>query len=104
MFGDVGQPHRVRRRGGEVSIDEVVVHGWPSAACEASLLREHRPQTFLRAQALHPVLRRRDAPPGELIGDESIPERRIITVDVVGGVEEAENVKGFGTSGIFSWF
>ncbi|GAA1789516.1 hypothetical protein GCM10009712_41130 [Pseudarthrobacter sulfonivorans] len=42
----------------------------------------------LHAQALDPVLARRDALLRELVGIETVPECRVVGVDVQGGVDE----------------
>ena len=43
-FGDVGEPRQVRRGGGEVSVDEVVVDRRPGFTRETALAGGHRPQ------------------------------------------------------------
>jgi hypothetical protein len=40
------------------------------------------------AQALDPVLARQDALLRELVGNETVPERRIVGMDVQGGVDQ----------------
>jgi hypothetical protein len=88
VFGDVGQPHPVRCGRGEDPLDVVVVHGRPCLAVQAALLGVARPEPLLAAQPGAPVLTRGDAPAGQLVGDEPVPERRVVGVDVTSRVDQ----------------
>jgi hypothetical protein len=48
----------------------------------------HRPDALLGAQPRDPVLTRFDAVGGQLISDEPVPDRRVIMVDIDGGVDQ----------------
>ena len=74
--------------GGEVPFHQVVVDRGPRFAVQAPLLRKHRPDPVVPAQALTPILTSRDALPREFIGDEAVSERRIVVVDIQGGVDQ----------------
>ena len=58
VLGDVGEPQRVRRLGGELPLDPVVVHGRAGLAPQALLLGERRVDLLLAAQPADPVLTR----------------------------------------------
>jgi hypothetical protein len=64
VLGDVGQPDGVRPIGGEVPLDEVVVHGRARrlGAAPPALLGGGRPQPLLATQTPHPPLPDRMAP------------------------------------------
>jgi hypothetical protein len=81
VLGDVGQPQFVRRSGGEVAFHQVVVNRWSRLPVQIPLLREHRPDAVVPAQALDPVLARRNTLLREFIGDEPVPEGRIVGMD-----------------------
>jgi hypothetical protein len=48
--------------------------------------RKHRQDAVVPAQALDPVLASGNAYLRQLLGDETVPERRIVDVDVPSGV------------------
>jgi hypothetical protein len=74
VFGDAGQPQRVRRGRGEHAVDEVVVHRRTGPAGQALLLGKDRPDPLLRAQPGDPVLTCRQAAFAQLVGDEPVAE------------------------------
>jgi hypothetical protein len=81
MLGDVGQPGAIRPASAERAADEVVVDRRPGLAGKAAALAEGRPDLLLGAQPRDPVLPGGDAAGRELIGDEPVPERRIVAVE-----------------------
>ena len=88
VLGDVGQPDLVGGLSGELAVDAVVVDRGSGFPVQSSLLGEDRPDVFLRAQPGDPVLAGDDPAPGEFIGDEAVPERWVVAVDVVGRVDQ----------------
>ena len=93
MFGDVGEPELVRPCRGEVAEHKIVMHRWSRFSVQAALLRNHRPELLFRAQPPHAPLGR--CQPGlrfDLVGDEPIPERRVVAVKIDGRVCEVSVV------------
>ncbi len=88
MLGDVGQPLGVRRPGGEVPFDEVVVDRRSGLAVAAAFLRVQREDLLHRAQPPDPVLARHNALFGEFVGDEPVPVAGIVAVDLQGSVDQ----------------
>jgi hypothetical protein len=88
VFGDVGQPLHVRRVGGEVPVHEVVVHRRTRLAIKAFLLGMAGKYLLHRADTPYPVLRRHEPTLGEFVGDESIPVRRVVGMDLQRSVDE----------------
>ena len=88
MFGDVGQPQPVRGVGGEPLVHQVVVHWWPGPSAQALLLREHRPDLLLSAHPARPGSPRGDAVGRQFVGDEPVPERGVVTMDVESGGDQ----------------
>ena len=88
VLRDVGQPELVWRLGGEVPLHQVIVDRWSRLPVQTTFLRKHRPDAVVPAQTLHPVLSRRDALLRKLIGDEPVPERRIVGMDVQRRVDQ----------------
>ena len=84
MFGDVGQPQLVRPSRGEVSLDEVVMHGWTNVAALASLglLAELREQAIGRADSPCRPLRHHLARIGSLVRGEPVIEPWVIPVRI----------------------
>jgi hypothetical protein len=84
VLGDVGDPDLVRLGGGEVASDVVVVdrrsRGLARAA--ATLADRGRPQALLGAQPPHPPLADVVAGALELVGQEPVPELRVVAVGV----------------------
>src|SRR3954469_821638 len=77
VLGDVGQPGLVGRGGGELPIDQVVVHRRAGLAVQASLLGEDRPDALLRAQPGDAVLTCGESSFAEFVGDEPVAERGV---------------------------
>ena len=88
MFSDVGQPQQVRPLGGELTLDQVLVHWRPGLSVQTSLAGVHRPQPGLGAEPVDPVPAGSDAARWELVGDEPIAELRVVVVDVDRGVDQ----------------
>jgi hypothetical protein len=88
MLGDVGQPELVTALGAEVPTHQVVVDRRTRLPIEAPLLGEHRPEALLRAQSPHPALAGCEPGIGQLVGDEAIPEGRVVGMDVHGRVDQ----------------
>jgi hypothetical protein len=78
VLGDVGQPDFVGGPSAELAVDEVIVDRGSGSSVQASLLGEDRPDPFLAAESGHSVLAGDDPAPGELVGDEAIPEGGIV--------------------------
>jgi hypothetical protein len=88
VFGDVGQPDQVRRRGGEDAFDVVVVHRRAGFAVQAAFLGVDRADPLLRTQSRNSVLACGDAQGLELVCDEPVSESRVVAVDLAGGVDQ----------------
>ena len=89
MLGDVGQPKPVGAIGGELALHEIVADRRADQAVLAALLvHERTGDAHLRTQPPHASLRRGEASLGQLIGDEPIPERRIVDVNIDRGVDQ----------------
>ena len=88
MLGDVGQPQPVRCGCGERPLDQIVVDRRPRGSAAAALAGVVAEDPLLRAQPVDAVAAGGDAVAGELIGDESVAELRVVVVDVDGGVDQ----------------
>jgi hypothetical protein len=88
VLGDVGEPQLVGLLGGELALDEVVVHRRTGHPLPAPLDRVHRPQTLYRAQPVDAVAACVDAALSELVADEAVAEPRVVVVDIAGGVDQ----------------
>jgi hypothetical protein len=66
----------------------VIVHWRAGLAGQAAFLGEHGPDLLAAAQPGHPVLAGAEALVFEFVGDEPVPERRIVPVHVEGGVDQ----------------
>ena len=86
MLGDVGQPQPVRACRGEVPLDEVVVHGRARLLPPATSAGVGGDDLCLGADLPYPPLRDLVPGRGELVGDEPVPEPRVVTVDLERGV------------------
>lgn len=82
MLGDVGQSQLVDLAVREISFDEIIRDGRPWLAIQAPLFGKDRPDTLKTAEALAPVLAGDDALSREFIGDEPIPERGVVRMDL----------------------
>ena len=93
MLGDVGEPHRVGARGGEVALHEVVMDRRARRlVLAAALLRGCRPDPLLAAQPPHPPLTDLVAGGVEFVGQEPVAELGIIGVHVDDRVGEVRVV------------
>jgi hypothetical protein len=61
---------------------------WAGLAAETALLGEDGPDPLAAAQPLDPVLAGADAQGRQFVGDEPVPERRIVQMDVQGGIDQ----------------
>ncbi len=92
VLGDVGQPQLVGSGGGELALDQVVVHRRAGPAGQAALAGVHRPHPLRAAQPVDPVAGGGDALVGELVGDVPVAELRVVVVDVDRGVDQVRVV------------
>jgi hypothetical protein len=79
VLGNVGQPDAIRAVRGELAGDQVVMDRRPCLPAQAAFLAERRPDPLLGAQPGDLVLPGGDAAGRELVGDEPVAERRIIS-------------------------
>jgi hypothetical protein len=88
VLGDVGDPHPVRRRRGEVPLQVIIVHGRAGqfSAAPAALAHRGRPQLLLRAQPPDSAFAGDQAGALELVGQEPVAELRVVAVGVDQGV------------------
>ena len=94
VLGDVGQPEPVRGGGGELALDEVVVHGRSGrlTATPSALLGRGGPDPLLGAQPPDPPFADDQAVALELVGQEPVAELRIIGVGVEQHVDDVRVV------------
>ena len=92
VLGDIGQPHLVRSRRDDAEVvgdspvvvddaEEVVVNGGAGFVALAAPSVVGGLQPADGCQAPHPVLGRCRALVGEVIGEEPIPQRRVVGMD-----------------------
>src|SRR5205085_287493 len=83
MLGDVREPQLVRRVRAELAAHEVIVRGGAGLGTLAGLaLAEHGPPAVLRAALPHRPLTHIEAGRVDFVGEEPIPELRIVTMRV----------------------
>ena len=83
MLGDVGEPELVGRRGGEDPLHQIVVHrGAGLAALAAPAPTDRADDPVGRAHPPHAPLRRDEPEVGEVVSDQSIPERRLFGMQI----------------------
>lgn len=93
MLGEVCEPDRVRSGGGEVALDEIVVHRRAGTLhTAAALAGGGRPQLLVSAQPPHSSFSDGVAGGFEFIGEEPVPELGVIGV----GVDERVGQVGVG--------
>lgn len=80
MLGDVGQPQLVRPVGGEVAVDEIVVHGWARFLIAAFAGRDRRADPRDVTQPPHTPLRQDIAEICDVVGQDPVPALRVILV------------------------
>jgi hypothetical protein len=82
MFGQVRDPLAVRTSGGEVPAQQVIVDRWSRPFAFAALLHGGGPQFLLGTQPPGAPFPDLDAGPLELISQEPVTKRRVITMGV----------------------
>lgn len=82
MLGDAGDLSLVRELGGEGPVHQVVVHRSTLLLAAAAFTGRDRPQLLIPAQSPHQSLTDGDTGPIELVGEEPIPERRVVGMNV----------------------
>ena len=101
VLGDVGEPQLVGCSGAEDAPDQIIVDGGSGPVALPSPAGDHRGDPVLAAQAVDPVLAHGDPVfGGELVGDEAVPEDRIVGVDRHGGVHQVCVVPVTGRDGV----
>jgi hypothetical protein len=89
MLRDVSEPQLVHSCRGEVAFHQIIMNRRPGFASQATLLRKDTPNTLLGAQPPYTSLRRGCARFSlDLIGNEPIPESRVIAVNIPGSIDE----------------
>ncbi|MET4048883.1 hypothetical protein ABIB34_003005 [Rhodococcus sp. UYP5] len=73
---------------GELTTDEAIVNRRAGLSVQSSLLREHRPDLFLRTQPCDPVFTGADAAVGQLVGDEAVAECGVVVTDLAGDADQ----------------
>ena len=85
VLGDIRQPERIHRLGTELALDEIIMHGrsWPVVLPASSPLPEHTPPAPLSTDPPRGPVRHRLACLPGFVGEEPMPELRVIQVRVV---------------------
>jgi len=104
VFRDVGQPQLIWPRRGEDSLHPIVMHGWAWFPVAALLLREHAPQPLLGTEPPDTPFAGGETQFGEFVGDEPIPERRVISMRIERGVNKMSVVPVPGGDGVLDPF
>ena len=86
VFGDIGKPQLVRRVGGEDAVDKVIVDRRSRLLSPALLLAERAPPSVVAADPPSGAVGHRRSGAAGFIGEEAVPELRVISVRVEQGI------------------
>jgi hypothetical protein len=92
VFSDVGEPDLVRVLGGEVSLQQIVVHRRSRDTSRAALPAVTAEEPLLGAEPVHAVPAGHHTLLSELVSDEPVAELGVVVMDLAGQVDQVRVV------------